>query len=304
MQQDWFETDYYEVLGVASTATAKEITSAYRKLARQLHPDVNPDDPTAEDRFKEVAAAYEVVGDDATRSEYDEARRHGPAAAGPTWSGAPGDFDGGFGSSGGFRTEGVDDIDLSNLFADMFARSAAAPRRGADLDAEMTLSFDDAVVGTTIPLTVDNGSATRTRQVRFPAGVRDGQRIRIKGQGGAGSSGGPNGDLFVTVLVDAHPVFGRVGDDLTITAPVAFPVVALGGETTVPTFSGTPVTIRVPEGSRAGTKLRVRGHGVTTAKRTGDLIVTVQVDVPQHLSDAQRAALEAYATADDELVAA
>lgn len=299
MQQDWFETDYYEVLGVASTATAKEITRAYRQLARALHPDVNPDDPSAEDRFRKVAAAYEVVGDAATREEYDEARRRGPVDAAGQWS--DGQWSGGQWSG---ASHGFDDIDLSDLFADMFARSASAPRRGADLDAELALSFDDAVTGTTIPLSVDLGSSVRTRQVRIPAGVRDGQRIRIRGQGGAGSSGGDDGDLYLRVLVDPHPLFGRDGDDLTITAPVAFPVVALGGEATVPTFSGTPVTIRIPEGTRGGTKLRVRGHGVTTTKGTGDLIVTVEVDVPQHLGDARRAALEQYAATDDELIAA
>lgn len=361
MQREWFEKDYYAVLGVSSTATAKEITAAYRKLARELHPDANPGDQVAEDRFKEVSAAYEVIGDPDKRSEYDEARRMGPMAGA---FGQGGGFPGGFGP-GGVR---FDAGDLGDLIGNLFSRGRAGaqnppptgPRRGPDIESDLHLAFDDAIRGatTTVNLTSDVrcpdcvgsgaaqgtapkvcsqcggrgavdedqgffsfsrpcgacggrgriietpcptcqgvGAVRRPRQVkvRIPQGVRDGQRIRVKGKGGAGINGGPDGDLYVKVHVGTHAVFGRNGDHLTLTVPITYPEAALGADIAVPTIDGDPVTIRVPAGTRSGRTFRVRGRGVMTPRARGDLLVTVEVAVPQHMNDNERAALQAYA---------
>ena len=278
-QREWFEKDYYRVLGVADSASAKEIKSAYRKLSREYHPDTNPGDAAAEERFKEVSAAYDVVGNAERRKEYDEVRRLGPAAAG---------FPGGAGGPGGFQFQ--DAGDLGDLLGGLFGRSGRGgrggrgPHRGQDLETELHLTFDDAVSGVTtaVHLTSDapcrtcNGSGAkpgtvphrcsncggqgvvsdnqglfslsspcpvcggrgvtiddpcptcrgsgverrpREVKVRVPAGVDDGQRIRLKGRGGPGQNGGPPGDLFVVVRVAAHPLFQRRGRDLTITVP-------------------------------------------------------------------------------------
>jgi molecular chaperone DnaJ len=370
VQREWFEKDYYATLGVSSTATPKEITSAYRKLARELHPDANPGDQAAEDRFKEVSAAYEVVGDAEKRAEYDEARRMGPMAAGFGGQGGAGGFPGGFGGPGGVRFEGAD---ISDLIGNLFSRGRAGaqnppptgPRRGPDIESDLHLSFDDSIRGatTTVNITSDvrcsdcagsgaaPGTAPRTcpecggkgavdedqgffsfsrpcgtcggrgrvidspcptcagvgavrrpRQVkvRIPQGVRDGQRIRVKGKGGAGLNGGPDGDLYVKVHVGTHPLFGRSGDNLTLTVPITYPEAALGADVAVPTAEGDVVTIRVPPGTRSGRTFRVRGRGVITSRAKGDLLITVEVAVPQNMSDGERAALEAYASALEE----
>jgi len=350
-QREWLEKDYYQVLGVASTATDKEITRAYRKLAKQFHPDANPG---SEDRFKEITAAYDVLGDAAKRKEYDEVRRLGASGLG------------GFGGPGGanFRIEDLGDLGdlLGGLGATFGGRRgrSAGPRRGADVEAELHLSFEDAVRGVTTAVHVagearcetcggsgaapgsspvtcptchgrgaldDNqglfslsricpqcsgrgtvvdkpcktckgsGVTRRTREVkvRVPAGVEDGQRIRVKGRGAAGRGNGPSGDLYVTVRVATHPLFGRRGRNLTLTAPVTFPEAALGSTVTVPTLDG-PVTLRIPPGTSSGQTFRVKGRGVPGSGRngTGDLLVTTEVAVPKKLTDAQRAAVEEY----------
>ena len=354
-QREWFEKDYYKVLGVSESATDKEIKAAYRRLSKKLHPDSGGD----EDKFKEVSAAWDVLGDAARRKEYDEVRRLGPMASG---FGGPGPGAG----FGGFR---VDDLgDLGDLFGGLFnrgrRRGPAGPRRGDDLEAELHLSFVDAVNGvtTTVNLTSDaacntcngtgaapgtspvicptcggrgvndenqglfsfsqpcrdcsgtgmkvenpcpvchgSGVVRRPRQVkvRVPAGVADGQRIRLKGRGGAGQNGGPSGDLYVVVRVDPHELFGRKGKHLTLTAPVTYPEATLGATVTVPTLD-EPVTLRVPPGTRSGRTFRVKGRGVPAAGGAGDLLVTVEVAVPQRLSDAEREALEALAAATTE----
>ena len=352
-QREWFEKDYYKVLGVSSDATEKEITRAYRKLAKQYHPDANPG---SEDRFKEIASAYDVLGDAAKRKEYDDVRRLGPAAAG-----FGGGFGGGHGSQGGggfnFNVE-----DLGDLFGGVFRqgggrRRGSPPQHGADLEARLHLSFDEAIEGLvttvnvatnvncgtcggtgskpgTMPIVCpkcngtgvinDNqglfslattctechgrgtivvepcltclgtGVVRRDRQVkvRIPPGVSDGQRIRVKGRGEPGKNGGPAGDLFVTVSVAHHPLFGRRGRDLTLKVPVTYSEAVLGAQITVPSLEG-PVTLKIPPGTKSGRTFRVRGRGVTQGGASGDLLVTVEVDVPKHLTDAQRSALEA-----------
>ena len=360
-QREWFEKDYYRVLGVAETATAKEITKAYRKLARDSHPDTHPGDAAAEDRFKEVSAAYDVLGDETKRKEYDEVRRLGPVGGfGP----------GGPGGGPGGTTFNVGADGLGDLLGQMFGRgrrgggasAAGGPQRGADVEATLTLDFADAVHGltTTLYLTTDaqcgtcNGSGAkpgtspkvcsrcggrgvvddnqgffsfsspcqacagrgvtiespcltcrgagvekrqREVQARIPAGVADGQKIRLKGRGAPGRNGGPAGDLIVECHVVAHPRFGRDGDNLTVRVPVSFDQAALGGEIEVPTLDGSPVTLRIKAGTQPGSRHRVRGKGVVTAKHHGDLIVTVDVQVPTHLTAEQRSAVEAYAAA-------
>jgi molecular chaperone DnaJ len=358
-QREWFEKDYYQVLGVASTATDKEITKSYRKLAKQFHPDANPG---SEDRFKEISAAYDVLGDADKRKEYDEVRRLGPMAGGFGGMGGPG--------AGGttFRAE-----DLGDLFGGLFGggrtrRRARGPARGADVETELHLSFEDAVRGVTTSVHVpedvrchtchgsgakpgteahtcprcggrgtldDNqglfslsticpmcsgrgtvvdtpcptchgtGTERRNRQVkvRMPAGVEDGQRIRVKGRGAAGQGMGPHGDLYVVVRTSKHPVFGRRGRNLTLAVPVTYPQAVLGTTVTVPTLDD-PVTLRVPPGTSPGTTLRVRGRGVPAGSgkngsKPGDLLVKVDLVVPKELTDEQRAAVEALAAVTD-----
>jgi molecular chaperone DnaJ len=359
-QREWFEKDYYKVLGVSDTATDKEIGKAYRKLAKQYHPDANPG---SEDRFKEVSAAYDVLGDKDKRKEYDEVRRLGPA-------GNP--FAGMGGRPGGF-TSNFQVGDLGDLLGNIFGRGnrgnrggrgGAGPtvgvQRGQDLETSLHLSFLDAINGITTTVNVTSEAACHTcggsgaapgtapvvcpvcsgkgvindnqglfsfsqpcqacagtgmrvehpcptchglgvehraRQVkvRIPAGVEDGQRIRVKGRGAVGRGGGPAGDLYVVVHADRHPVFGRRGKDLTVTVPVTFPEAALGAKVVVPTLDG-PVTVKVPPASKSGKTLRVRGRGVPASSGVGDLLVTVEVAVPDRLSEEARKSVEALGT--------
>lgn len=351
-QREWYDTDYYKVLGVAQQASEKEITRAYRKLAKQFHPDANPG---AEDRFKEISAAYDVLGDEKKRKEYDEVRRLGPLAGG--FGGTPGDFS--------FKVD-----DLGDLFGGLFRGGATSRRRnapgpisqrGADLEAELHLSFGEAVEGvvttvnvtTGIPCATCGGSGSkpgtmpvvcprcggsgvqndnqgmfslsspcpecrgrgtkvvdpcptcfgtgvqrkdRKVKVRIPQGVDDAQRIRVKGRGGPGSAGGPPGDLFVTVRVEAHPLFGRRGYNLTLAVPITLPEAALGATITVPSLT-QPVSLKIPSGTKSGKTFRVRGRGLHHDNQTGDLLVKVEIVVPTEPNDAERKALEALANA-------
>jgi molecular chaperone DnaJ len=305
IRSEWLENDYYSRLGVAETATREQITRAYRKLARQYHPDTHPEDPEAEEQFKEVAAAYDVVGDEARRKEYDEARRLVAAGVGSgsgSWPGGfqPGGGFGGFDSAapGGFatfRVEGdLSDVEgLEDLLGGLFA-SARVPRPGRDRRSQLRLSFEEAVTGTTTEVRL----GTRRIKVRVPAGLEDGQVIRLRGKGDPGQEGGPAGDLLVTVRAAGHRLFGRQGKDLTLTVPVTFPEAALGAEITVPTLEGEPVTLKVPEGTPNGRTFRIPGRGVPA--RGGDLLVTVEVAVPRRLTKKQRQAVEALAAVTSE----
>ena len=378
MQQEWADKDYYGDLGVSSSASAADIKKAYRKLARENHPDSHPGDKKAEEKFKRVAEAYDVVGDEEKRKEYDQLKSM-------ISSGGFGRFGrgGGSGFPGGFRgTEA--EFDLSSIFGsaasgqagdgglgDIFggffggrggAGRNARPSRGADVETEITLDFREAAKGTTIPveLTGDapcttchgsgskdgkthtcqvcsgsgyirensgafgmarpctncggtgeviedpcptcggTGTVRRTRSitVRIPAGVIDGQKVRLTGQGEAGPNGTPAGDLFVTVHVRSDKVFTRSGDDLEVTVPVAFSEVALGATIAVPTLDN-PVKVKIPAGTPNGRTLRVKGRGIPKRSGTaGDLLVTVEVKVPKDLDPSATSALRAYAQAE------
>ena len=288
-QREWFEKDYYGVLGVSSTASAKEITKAYRKLARSHHPDAKGGN---EERFKEVSAAYDVLGDDAKREEYDEARRIGPSAAGGFASGAD-----------GFNVHFDDFDDLSGMFGNLFGRGQRGPvsMRGVDQETRIHLGFRDAIDGATTNVLLGGTADGDRRQVkvRIPPGVDNGQRIRLAGKGGAGRNGGPNGDLYVVVEVAPDSMFGRKGKHLTLVIPVTFPEAALGSEIKIPTYDHSTVTLKIPPGTKSGTTFRVKGRGVVTTKSPGDLLVTLEIAVPAELSPKERAAIEALSEVTD-----
>lgn len=302
---EWLEADYYAVLGVPADASCEAIARSYRHLARRWHPDANPDEPAAEERFKQVAAAYEVLGDPAKRAEYDELRRLATASdpsAGlggwPTTDGSP------FrirvtnvAGAGAFR---VGSPTWDDLLAALFAtptRGHPRSRRGADLEANIELDFDDAVCGTTVELPSTNGVPGCPLTLDVPAGVSDGERIRVARHGRPGTGGRPPGDLYVRVRVRPHPLFGRRGHDLTIEVPIGLDEAALGTTVRVPVLGGKAMTVQVAPGSQPGQVLRLKGKGVParSGRPSGDLLVTLRVVVPQHLSEEQRRAFEALA---------
>lgn len=287
MRQEWLETDYYSVLGVTKDATAQDIKKAYRKLAQRYHPDANKDDPAAEARFKEINEAYDVIGDDGTRREYDNVRQMGYFVGGPGGGQQYVRVEDLFGQAGAAGSS----FDLFGGIGDFFSqRVSNRPRQGQDLSADLTLSFDDAIAGVTKQLAIDGNSL----KVKIPKGVSDRARIRLRGKGGPGVNGGPNGDLYVTVHVVPHPLFQRLDQDLKITVPITFTEAALGAEIDVPTLDGK-VRLRIPPGTPAGKTFRVRDRGVEDAKgHKGDLLVTVEVTVPVDVTDEQRALLEKF----------
>lgn len=364
---DWVSKDFYQVLGVSKDASQDEIKKSYRKLARTHHPDSNAGDEKAESRFKEISEAYSVLSDPAKRKQYDEERAlfsSGAFRPGAGRPGQPGGFDVSdlFGGGGG----------LGDLFGGMFGGGGAAgtrtarPRRGADVETEAKLGFEQALEGTTVSMRLSSdaachacsgtgakagttprlcptcqgsgmqtssqggvfamtepcrdclgrgmvvddpcpvchgsgrGTSTRTISARIPAGVKDGQRIRLRGKGAPGERGGPAGDLYVSVHVTPHHLFGRKGDNLTLTVPVRFDELALGAEISVPTLGGAPVRLKIPAGTPNGRTFRVRGKGATRRDGTrADLLVTVEVETPARLDEATRSAVEALRAALD-----
>ena len=356
-RREWFEKDYYKVLGVAKNASAAEIKKAYRKLAQQHHPDANPGNTQAEDRFKEISAAYDVLGDQDKRKQYDQVRDMAASGFGS------GGFSGGGGGSGSGFPGGVrfEDLgDLGDLFGGLFGGGrrggGARPARGADLETSVTVSFDDAMTGTTKPVRISGpapcetchgsgaapgtspttcprcggsgavavnqglfqmsqpcpvchgsgrvvqtpcptcggtGSRRRTRsfQVKVPAGVQDGARIRLSGRGEPGPAGAQPGDLYVQVRVQPHAFFGRSGHDLTLELPVTYAEAALGADVRVPTLNG-PVTMKVPAGTPNGKTFRLKGKGVPRRGGHGDLLVTTRIEVPRKLSKPEKELLK------------
>lgn len=364
---DWAQKDFYQVLGVSKDAPIADIKKAYRKLARDNHPDSNPGDTTKHDTFKAVAEAYDVVGDADKRAKYDEMKRLYGSGGGGFGGGGGGGFNDLFGDRRGGGSGG-----LGDMFGDIFGgggggrrtQSARRPSKGPDVETSATISFTDALDGVTISLRLTSdaacptcsgtggkpgtkphicrecdgagyvvagvggafsinetcpgcggrqlvydekcptcrgsgrGTSARSIQARIPAGVKDGQRIRLRGKGAAGDHGGPAGDLYVVVSVTPHRVFARSGDNLTLDVPVSFDEAALGAEIKVPTLGGAPVTLRIPAGTPNGRTFRVRGRGATKTDGTrGDLLATVEVQVPAVLDQAAREAVEAYRAA-------
>jgi DnaJ-class molecular chaperone len=300
--------DYYKTLGVTKTASAKEIKQAFRKLARQYHPDVNPGNKGAEAKFKELNEAYEVLGDADTRKKYDELganwRMYEQAGAGQPgggWQGRPRAA----GQPGsGFRTMTPEEMESifgnANPFSDFFNTffgggftGSATPRasRGRDVEHEIELTLEDAYHGTTRRLAMQHDDQTRTVDVRIPAGVTDGSRVRVAGEGEAGTGGGSGGDLFLRVRLAAHPVFERKARDLYVKVPVPVPTAVLGGEVEVQTMSGKPTRLRIPPLTRNGQLFRLKGFGMPAtgkAGEQGDLYARVEAELPARLSDEER----------------
>jgi DnaJ-class molecular chaperone len=277
--------DFYEVLGVSRGASTDEIRKAYKKLARKFHPDVKPSDPDAEKKFSEITEAWEVLGDDEKRRKYDQ---FGHAAAG----GHP--FQG-FGGAGGAS------FNFEDLLGEMFSggrqgtgpgrRGSPRAQRGQDVRSEITVPFQVAVEGGEHSLTVQHGTRSERLTVRVPAGIEDGQTIRLSGQGGPGVSGGPAGDLLVDIHVAPHPWFRREGANLLIDVPLTPAEAALGSRVDVPILSEGSVVLTIPPGTSSGAKLRLRGKGVKSAKTSdrGDQYVVVRIVVPREPSEKERA---------------
>jgi len=306
------ERDYYEVLGVAKGASPEDIRRAYRRLARKFHPDLNPGDAEAERRFKELGEAYEVLSDPQKRQLYDRSGREGvragaAAGAGPTgfrytWTGEGSPFEDvafeAFAGSGG---------QAGSIFEEIFSRLGGmhgrrgAPRaavRGQDLESDIELSFDQAVRGvrTSVLVQRPTGDGRRRRehlQINVPAGVRDGQRIRLRGQGAPGAGGAPPGDLYLKVRVRPHPYFRAEGRDVTIDVPVSVAEAALGATVEVPTVHGR-TSVRIPPGTGSGARLRLRGQGLPDAKgdSRGDQYCVIRIVPPKRLDDRQKRLFE------------
>jgi len=305
--QDWFDKDFYAVLGVKKDVSDADLKKTYRKLARQFHPDSNAGDAKAEARFKEISEAYSVLSDKELRTEYDQVRAMGSGARFTSGGGPNAGFEDVFGGlfnqgGRGRQSAGFEDL-LGGMFGGRgggFGTSSGGfqgfggPTRGADITANTTLDFLTAIRGETVSLQMQSGRETK---VKIPAGVADGQKIKLKGKGNPSPDGGEAGDLVITVTVRKHPIFERDGLNLRLDVPITFAEAALGATIEVPTLEGAPVKLRVAPGTPSGRVLRVKGRGVTTPKGTGDLLATVVVAVPSHLTPAAKDALEAFAAA-------
>jgi molecular chaperone DnaJ len=307
--QDWFDKDFYAVLGVSKDVSDADLKKTYRKLARKYHPDSNPGDAAAEAKFKEISEAYSVLSDTEQRQEYDQIRAMGSGArftAGGQGAGGFEDVFSMFGQGRGGRSQAQDFDDIFAMFNQQQGggfgtgrfgqptggyRGYGGPTRGADVTARTTIDFVTATKGETITLQGEDGKPFK---VKIPAGVADGQKIRLRGRGRPSPDGGESGDVVVQVAVRPHPVFTREGLNLRVTVPVTFTEAALGATIEVPTLGGDPVKLRVAPGTPSGRVLRVKGRGVQTQKGTGDLLAEVQVAVPSHLDDAAREALERF----------
>jgi molecular chaperone DnaJ len=286
--KDLYEKDFYKVLGVDKKATAEEIKKTYRALARDLHPDKTKGDAAKEEQFKAVSEAYEILSDVKKRAEYDEARSlfaRGGFRAPQGGGNGGGDFGDIFGGG-----------NPQDIFANLFGAAGGrrGPRKGQDLQTEATITFRESVFGTTLDLRLgmDRGQSQNI-SARVPAGVNDGAKIRMKGKGSPGEAG--PGDLFIQLQVKPHPIFGRKGENLTLTLPITFAEAALGADVKVPTLSGDDVTVRIAPGTPTGRTLRVKGRGVTKGSTTGDLLVTVEVQVPQRVDGKALDALKKFA---------
>jgi DnaJ-class molecular chaperone len=319
--------DYYQTLGIAKGASDKEIKQAYRKLARKFHPDVNPGDKGAEAKFKEINEANEVLGDPDKRRKYDElganwrmyeqAQRQGQGAgAGSPFGGGAWNINMGGGPGGGYRTMTEEEMHEmfgdENPFSDFFnaffgggapggAREAARPRgrartqKGRDIEHEVELTLEEAFHGATRRISIKQGGHARTVDVRIPAGVKDGSRVRAAGEGESGANGGSSGDLYLRVRLRPHAVFERDGDDLRTKVAVPVTTAVLGGEANVPTISGS-VRLKIPETTQNGQVFRLKGHGMPVigkAEQRGDLYAAAEIQLPRSLTREQRQHWEA-----------
>lgn len=288
--KDLYEKDFYAVLGVDKKASQDDIKKKYRSLARELHPDKTKGDSALEEKFKAVSEAYDILSDAKKRAEYDEARSM---------------FErGGFRmpQGGGFQGGDFSDIfgggNPQDIFANLFggAGMRRGPRKGQDLQTEATISFKEAVFGTTLDLKLStDGKSNQNITARVPAGVNDGAKIRVKGKGAPGEAG--PGDLFILLTVKPHPIFSRKGENLTLTLPVTFTEAALGADIKVPTLSGEDVTVRLAAGTPTGRVLRVKGRGITKGSTTGDLLITIEVQVPRRVEGDALEALKKFEAA-------
>ena len=306
--QDWFDKDFYKILGVSKDVSEADLKKTYRKLARQFHPDSNPGDAKAEARFKEISEANSVLSDPELRKEYDQVRAMGSGARFTSGGrpGQPGGFEDVFGGMfGGGQRGAQGGAGFDDLLGGMFGgggfgstsggyRGAGGPTKGRDVSATTVLDFVTAIRGETIKLQPQGGKPIN---VKIPEGVTDGQKIRLKGKGEPSPDGGAPGDLVLTVAVRKHPVFERDGQNLRVIVPVTFTEATLGATIEVPTLGGEPVKLRVAPGTPSGRILRVKGRGVTSAKGEGDLLAEVQVAVPAHLTADALKHLEAFAKA-------
>ncbi len=316
--------DYYKILGVDRNADEKEIKRAYRRLARKHHPDVNPGDKAAEAQFKEINEAYEVLGDTEKRKKYDQFgsqwREYERAGVNPEdlfrQYGAQGQPGGGrvryarpedlqdlFGGAGGFsdffetlfgggmRGQGGFGQGYGQGFDGAPGRRASTPTSGEDYEQPVEVTLEEAFHGTTRMLQIGD----RRLEVKIPAGVRTGSRVRVAGEGGPGYNGGPKGDLYLVVEVEPNPMFERDGDDLTVDVPVDLYTAVLGGEAHVPTIKGTRLNLRIPAGTQPGQRIRLRGQGMPLLKNPterGDLYARIKVDVPREINERQRELFE------------
>jgi len=282
--QDWFDKDFYKILGVSKDAAEADIKKSYRKLARQFHPDSNPGDAKAEAKFKEISEAFSVLSDAEQRQEYDAVRAMGGGARFTA---------GGQGQGGGFE----------DVFSNLFGGGGRGfpggfgggfdfgPAAGVDLTARTSIDFIDSIKGATIKLSLQG---MEPLNVKIPAGVQDGQKIKLRGKGRPSPNGGPSGDLIVTVRVKPHPVFSRDGANLRVTVPVTFTEAALGANILVPTLGGDPVKLKIHPGIPNGRVLRIQGRGVDSGNTRGDLLATIEVAVPSHMSEKAKKALQDF----------
>ncbi len=285
--KDLYEKDYYQILGVAGNADSTAIKKQYRKLARELHPDKTKGDKKLEDRFKAVSEAYDILSDVKKRREYDDARQAFKSGRVP-----PGFNGGGQGFNGG---------DFSDLFGpsgDIFSTlfGGARQRHGADLQTEASISFKDSIYGTELNLRLSPaGSAPTSVTTRVPTGIKDGAKIKIKGRGAPGAAG--PGDLYVLVHVTPHPIFSRKDENIHLTLPITFAEATLGADISVPTLDGDEVTVRIAPGTPSGRTLRVKGRGVKKGSTTGDLMIILDVRIPQRVDGEAKRAIEEFAKA-------
>ena len=282
--QDWIEKDFYKILGVAKDVSDADLKKAYRKLAKENHPDLHPGDAKAEAKFKDISEAFDVLSDPEQRREYDAIRAMGGGAR-FTSGGQGAGFEDVFGNlfGGGFQGQGFPG------FGGGFG-GFGGPQRGQDLVATQAIDFIDSIQGTTIKLGVRGESVS----VKVPAGIQDGQKLKVKGKGQPSPNGGPAGDLVVTIKVRSHQVFSRDGENVRVSVPVTFAEAALGATIQVPTLGGDPVKLKVAAGTPNGRTLRVKGKGVQFGSRQGDLLATIEVVVPSHLSSKAKKLLEEF----------